>query len=449
MTQLARKLHTLDYFTLGFGAMIGVGWLILMNDWLERGGPWGGIIGFLLGGIMLLPVGYVYGRLVMAIPDSASEIAYTARVFPASISFLSGWMMLPAYLAVCPWESVAIGRVASYIFPGLERMELYRVGGQPIFLPNLILGLVLTALIVYVNYRGIHVSAGFQNWTTAGALALFVIFTLSGVAKGSIRNTLPPFSHASWVSILLVLQIVPYFMTGFESVPKCAEEASPEFRQRGFFRAIMAALFAGAAFYCIIIFVAGYSWPWQQLLAQPLATTYALQHAIGSQWVVNLVLVAALLSLVKIFNATFLVSTRMFFALGRREMIDARVSRLHERYRTPWVAVVIVGLFTAAGTFLGRAILVPITEVGSMAAACGWLSSCAAYVAMEKSKRERVIAVLGVMVSVVLIAMKVCWFVPGHFSRWEWITLGLWIAIGVVASYYGKAGSARRATAQG
>jgi amino acid transporter len=427
--------------------MIGVGWLILMNDWLERGGPWGGIIGFLLGGVMLLPVGYVYGRLVMAIPDAGSEIAYTARVFPAPVSFLAGWMMLPAYLAVCPWESVAIGRVASYIFPGLERMELYRVGGQPIFLPNLILGLLLTAGVVYVNYRGIQISAGFQNWTTAGALALFVVFSLSGLAKGNIRNTLPPFSHASsWVSILLVLQIVPYFMTGFESVPKCAEEASPEFRERGFFRAILAALFAGAAFYCIIIFVAGYSWPWQQLVAQPLATTYALQHAIGSQWVVYLVLVAALLSLAKIFNATFLVSTRMLFALGRREMIDARLSRLHPRHQTPWVAVVMVGLFTAAGTFLGRAILVPITEVGSLAAACGWFSSCAAYFVIEKSAGARAIAVLGAMVSLVLIAMKVCWFVPGHFSRWEWLTLALWLAIGGLARYYGKAHSPRRAT---
>jgi amino acid transporter len=322
---------------------------------------------------------------------------------------------------------------------------LYRVGGQPIFLPNLILGLVLTAAVVYVNYRGIQISAGFQNWTTAGALALFAIFSLSGLANGNIRNTLPPFSHASWVSVLLVLQIVPYFMTGFESVPKCAEEASPEFRERGFFRAIMAALFAGAAFYCIIIFVAGYSWPWQQLVAQPLATTYALQHAIGAQWVVNLVLVAALLSLMKIFNATFLVSTRMLFALGRRQMIDARLSRLHERYQTPWVAVVIVGLFTAAGTFLGRAILVPITEVGSLAAACGWLASCAAYFAMEKSGGQRVIAILGAMVSAVLIAMKVLWFVPGHFSRWEWITLALWLAIGALARSYGKARAQRTA----
>ena len=33
MTQLARKLRLVDYFTLGFGTMVGVGWLVLMDDW--------------------------------------------------------------------------------------------------------------------------------------------------------------------------------------------------------------------------------------------------------------------------------------------------------------------------------------------------------------------------------------------------------------------------------
>jgi amino acid transporter len=432
MSQLARKLRTIDYFTLGFGTMVGVGWLVLMSDWLERGGPWGGIIGFLLGGAVLVPVGYVYGQLVMAIPDAGSEIAYTLRVFPPGVSFFSGWMMMLAYLVVCPWEGVAIGRVASYIFPQMERIELYRIGGRPVYLPTLLLGLALTTLIVFLNYRGVHVSARFQNWTTAGVLLLFAVFSLSGLSKGNIHNTLPPFSHSAPLSILLVIQIVPYFMVGFESVPKCAEEANPEFRARGFFRAIMAALLVGVAFYCIIIFVAGYSWPWQQLTNRPLATAYALQQAVGARWVVNLVLVAAILSLMKIFNGNFLASTRMLFALGRQGMIDDRAARLHARNQTPWIAVLTIGAITAAGVCLGSSILVPITEVGSLAAACGWLSACAAYFVITRSPGHRVIALFGAAVSLALIAIKVLWIVPGHFSMWEWITLLLWVGMGAL-----------------
>src|ERR1700739_1372985 len=50
MTGLARKLSLWNYFALGFGTMIGTGWVILMDDWLGRGGPAGGVVGVLGGG---------------------------------------------------------------------------------------------------------------------------------------------------------------------------------------------------------------------------------------------------------------------------------------------------------------------------------------------------------------------------------------------------------------
>ena len=130
MTQLARKLRITDYFSLGWGTMVGVGWLVVMDDWLLRGGPLGGILGFAIGGLLLLPIGYVYGKLVMAMPDAAGEVAYTAHVFPRPVSFFTGWMMMLAYFIVCPWEAVAVGRIAGYIFPALNSIELYRVAGK-------------------------------------------------------------------------------------------------------------------------------------------------------------------------------------------------------------------------------------------------------------------------------------------------------------------------------
>src|ERR1700741_4947475 len=170
MTTLARKLRVVDYFTLGWGTMVGVGWLVVMDDWLLRGGSLGGILGFAIGGALLLPIGFVYGKLVMAIPDAAGEMAYTARVFPPWVSYATGWMMLLAYFIVCPWEAVAVGRIAAYIFPVLDSMELYHVGGRPVFLPRLIIGLALTVLLTVLNYRGVRLSATFQNWTSFGTL---------------------------------------------------------------------------------------------------------------------------------------------------------------------------------------------------------------------------------------------------------------------------------------
>ena len=116
MTELARKLRVRDYFSLGWGTMVGVGWLVVMDDWLTRGGTLGGVLGFAIGGGLLLPIGYVYGKLVMAMPDAASEIAYTARVFPRPVSFFTGWMMMLAYFIVCPWEAVAVGKLVAFFF---------------------------------------------------------------------------------------------------------------------------------------------------------------------------------------------------------------------------------------------------------------------------------------------------------------------------------------------
>ena len=90
MTTLARKLRAVDYFTLGWGTMVGVGWLVIMDDWLARGGPAGAMLGFFGVALLLVPIAITYGRLVRAIPDAGAEIAYTERVFPRSVSFAAG-----------------------------------------------------------------------------------------------------------------------------------------------------------------------------------------------------------------------------------------------------------------------------------------------------------------------------------------------------------------------
>src|SRR3984885_5682544 len=403
---LARKLRLVDYFALGWGTMVGVGWLVVMDDWLLRGGALGAILGFAIGGAMLLPIGYVYGQLVMAMPDAAGEVAYTAKVFSRSVSFATGWMMMLAYFIVCPWEAVAVGKIAGYIFPALDSMELYRIAGRPVYLPHLLIGLGLTGLLTLLNYRGIRLSATFQNWTAFGTLALFVLFVSFGVSQGSARNFPPLFTHSPFVSVLLVMQIVPYFMTGFESVVKGAEEASPEFRTRGFFKAIWMAIVVGILFYTIVIASVGYVAPWKQLTGEKFMTAVAFERAVGSRWIVSVILAAALLSLFKVFNGNFIAASRLLFAVGRRGLVDRRLGYVHVGNQTPSIAVLCIGLATGACMFLGDAILVPISEVGSVASAIGWLAACAAYYQMGPAPRERFIAAIGLTVGLLLILMK-------------------------------------------
>src|SRR5437588_8927794 len=282
MPQLARKLRVTDYFTLGWGTMVGVGWLVIMDDWLLRGGSLGTVLGFAIGSALLFPIGWVYGKLVVAMPDAAGEVAYTSAAFSRPVSFATGWMMTLAYFIVCPWEAVAVGRIAGYIMPGFDSMELYRIAGRPVYLPHLVIGLALTVLLTLLNYRGIRLSATFQNWTSFGTLALFIVFVALGVSRGSPANIQPLFTHTPLVSILLVIQIVPYFMTGFESVGKAAEEASPDFRSQGFFRAIWMAIFIGILFYGIIVAAFAFAAASRRLTGEKFMIAVAIWQALAA-----------------------------------------------------------------------------------------------------------------------------------------------------------------------
>src|SRR5258708_25195475 len=119
--------------------MVGAAWLVVMDDILRRGGPLGAILGFTAGALMLLPIGYVYGHLVRAIPDAAGEAAYVAQFFPPSVSFATGWMVFLSHFLTCPFEALAAGRIAGYLFPSLNTHELYRLSGFPGLLSTLLL----------------------------------------------------------------------------------------------------------------------------------------------------------------------------------------------------------------------------------------------------------------------------------------------------------------------
>ncbi len=432
MPTLARKLSLANYFALGFGTMIGTGWIVLMDDWLARGGPLGAMLGFGLGGILLLPVGYIYGQWVRRLPDAAGEAAYTAQVFPPLVSYFTGWIMLLAYFIVCPWEAVVVGKLAAYIFPQLDTFELYRVAGQPVFLPRLVLGVALTLLLAFLNYLGIRASATFQSWATSCVLGIFLLLVTVSARNGSTMNLKPLFSHAPLASIFLALQIVPYFVTGFESVPKVAEEAHPGFPPNGFFKAIAMALLVGSGFYVLSIGAVSYIAPWQSLLGKRFATAIAFERGTHSVWLVRVILAICLIALFQIFNGNFVASTRLVFAFGRRGTIHPAFASIHTKYLSPTVAILGVTFGTLVGLLLGDSILVPVTEVGSMASSFGWFASCLSFFLVERDARLRLIATLGILISLLFLLMKLLPVFPGHFSLAEWIALSSWLLIGLL-----------------
>jgi amino acid transporter len=433
MTKLARKLRLVDFFALAFGVMVGTAWLVVMDDILQRGGPLGAILGFTAGALMLLPIGYVYGQLVRSIPDAAGEAAYVARFFPPSVSFATGWIVFLSYFLTCPFEALAAGRISGYLFPSLNRIELYWLGGRPIYLPHIALGLVIIMALTWLNYRGIQASARLGKTTTFTFITLVGIFALAGARHGHAANFHPLFSHAPLISVLLVWQVVPWLLGGFESVGKYAEEASPQFKGSNFYVAIVLTIMAGLAFFWTVITVVAYVTPWPMLQTnQQFPTALAFERALHAHWIVDLIMASALVALLQAFNANMVASSRLLYAMGRRHLLDARMSRVHPRNQTPSTAIIAVGVATALAMLPGEAGLVPILEVGAVASALGWMAGCAAYWCMKPGLRGRAAAAFGLLVTTLMVLVKVLPMVPGHFTRYEWIAMGVWAGLGIL-----------------
>jgi hypothetical protein len=136
------------------------------------------------------------------------------------------------------------------------------------------------------------------------------------------------------------------------------------------------------------------------------------------------------LSLLKVFNGMFLASTRLLYAMGRRNLLGGGLESVHARFRTPTVAVVLVSTVTLLAVFLGRAVLGPIAEVGSLAGALGWLASCLALTCGaggDSTRGAKVIGLLGAAVSLALAVVA-----ARTFGWYHWLAVGVWAALGLL-----------------
>jgi amino acid transporter len=195
-------------------------------------------------------------------------------------------------------------------------------------------------------------------------------------------------------------------------------------------RAIALALLVGAAFYALAIVAVGYIAPWQNVIGKRFATAIAFEQALGARWPVRLILVMAFFGLFQCFNGNFVASSRLLFAYGRRRTIPAPFGRIHEKFQTPSIAILGIAAATIAGLLLGDALLVPVTEVGSMASAFGWLATCVSFFLVERNLRSRALTSLGILVAALLLLMKLVPAFPGHFTQAEWIALAFWLVLG-------------------
>lgn len=155
--QLSKRLHPFDLFTIGFGAIIGVGWILVVGDWVQAGGgPLGTTLAFLVGMLCLYPIARVFGSLTVAMPIAGGAFIYTLHAFGRRLAFITGWLLTLAYVMMAPWEIIAIGELAQTLFSGLATIPLYQIGSQTVYLPTVILCLCVAGAMILINRTGVE-----------------------------------------------------------------------------------------------------------------------------------------------------------------------------------------------------------------------------------------------------------------------------------------------------
>ena len=178
---------------------------------------------------------------------------------------------------------------------------------------------------------------------------------------------------------------------------------------------------------------AGYQWASDRLHRFVIEGMGDNERAFGSRGIAQAILVAAFLSLFKVFNGNFVAASRLLYATGRRGLVHPSLAHVHPSFGTPAIAVILLAMLTAGASFLGDAVLIPITEVGSLAVGVGWLSACVAWLVRSARAGERagrLAAPAGAAVSGAIVVMKIVPIVPGSFGVREWVAFLCWCALG-------------------
>ncbi len=150
-----KGVSAVDFFCIGFGAIVGVGWAVSINGWMAScGGPVPAALGYLLVLIMMVPIGLCYAELVPMLPVAGGGMAFAYKAFNDKVALISGWASLGGFIFIIPWEAIQITDVLGYLIPGIKSGPiLYQVMGYDIYLIVVIIGTIFSLLLYKVEFR--------------------------------------------------------------------------------------------------------------------------------------------------------------------------------------------------------------------------------------------------------------------------------------------------------
>jgi amino acid transporter len=453
-SELGQEIKTRHFFSLAFGCIIGVGWIIILGRWLEQAGPLGAMLAFAGGALLIMIVALCYAEVAAMLPASGGEVVFAYEISGTKSSFALGWFLALSFIATISFEAISTGWIISVLIPGSEGLTLYNISGEPVQLGVLLIGLGGMGFLFYLNYIGVKSAVVFQEVFTYSLLAISLVFITAGLIWGKVDNLKPLFSSPeigpALGGVVAVFVMIPFMLSGFEVIPQTIEEKAPGTSLKLVSKVILISIGAASIFYLLCILSASMVMPWKELIHLEFPAAGAFEAAFHSPWMAKLVLFAGLCGIITTWNTCYIVATRIIFALGRAQIIVPLLGRVHPVFKSPHIAVIFVGIMGSLGVLLGKGALIPVVNVASATIALAYGSTCFVLIKLRRVRPHQnrpyripggvATAVLGLLSSLFMLFLAL--YQPYRMAKgsipMEWIIILVWSVLGLIFWLYAR-----------
>lgn len=451
-----RVLNTRDVLMVAFGAMIGWGWVVSSGQWIQTGGAIGTAIAFFIGGVMVYLVGLTYAELTTAMPKSGGEQNFSYAAFGPLGSYVCTWALVLSYIGVVCFEACSFATIMQYLIPGFLQGYIWTVAGYEVYLSWVAVAILASILIVYVNYIGTKRAAKLQNVLTCIIACVGLLLVAGSAVNGEVsnlssQNFVGERSGSVLVNVFKVAIMTPFFLFGFDVIPQAAEEINVPLKRLG--KLMIASIGLAVLFYAMVVVAIGYVMTPGEVAASMndtgMVTADAFAKAFSNEAMTKVLVIGGLCGIVTTWNSFLIGGSRLLFSMSKAHMLPGRFSRMHPEYKTPYVAILFLGLLSILAPLFGRVMLVWIVDAANFACCLAYCMVAASFLRLRKTKpnlerpfRVRYGKTVGILATVMAGFMALMYLIPKtscSLSWQEWIIVGGWALIGVALGLRSKA----------
>ena len=454
---LRRSLGRASLVTLGIGAIIGTGIFVLTGTVAANNAGPALVLSFILSAIGCVFAGLCYAEFASLIPISGSAYTYAYATLGEFIAWIIGWDLILEYLfasstVAVGWSGYIVSFLHDYninIPATLCNAPLDYIKGQGWVLTGSIINFPAVFIIAFLSTLlviGIRESAGFNSIIVAIkiiVILLFIGFGLSFIDTANWKPFVPPntgeFGHFGISGILRGAGVIFFAYIGFDAVSTAAQEARNP--QRDMPVGILGSLLVCTVLYVLVAAVLTGIIPYNQLnVPAPLAL--AIDNTGESLlWLRPLIKIGAIAGLSSVILVMLLGQPRIFFTMAKDGLLPAGLSKVHPRFRTPYVTTILTGI--VAGTIAGLLPINILSELVSIGTLFAFVIVCISIIILRKKRPDLHRPFKTPWVPLVPVLGAVICFAQMLGLPWEtWERLFIWMAAGLLIYFlYGRKNS--------